>query len=614
MRASLTARPLPALVVVWLASALYVGARLDRGWVPHDEGALGHSAERILGGELPHRDFDEIYTGGLSVLNAAAFRLVGTNLRAPRVALFAVFLLWIPAVFYVAARFVAPSTAGLTTLLAVAWSLPNYSAAVPSWYNLFFATFGTAALLRHLETERARWLVAAGTAAGLSCLAKITGLYFIAAAILFFIYREQLEARADPRGTGRVTAYRVATTAGLMLLIGLLGALMRSRHGPLEILHFVLPGAALATFLVWHEWSASPPPGRGRFARLWRLAAPFTLGVVVPLAAFLVPYVASGSVPALLNGVFITPARRLSFAQMGFRDPFVAAAVLPVVALLGLTLPTEGRWVRPGGVLGLIVLLVLSHTTDGYRIVWSSMRPLVPGVVLAGALVLTHPRIAPRLPGVRRQQVVLLLAVAALGSLVQFPFSAPVYFLYVAPLAALAALAVASSATEPAHRLRHPAVPAALIFYIVFAVLRLHPGFIYNLGSSYRRVDLSARLALDRGGLRISVADRDEYTRLVSLLAGHVGGRPIYAAPDCPEVYFLAGVENPTRTIFDFFDPPAERRARFVAAITRPDVSGAVINRRPSFSGRMAAEFQAVLATRFAAADTVGRFVVRWGR
>ena len=65
--------------------------------------------------------------------------------------LFAVFLAWVPAVFYIASRFVRPLAAGGITLLAVAWSLPNYSAAMPSWYNLFLATFGVAALFRFLE-------------------------------------------------------------------------------------------------------------------------------------------------------------------------------------------------------------------------------------------------------------------------------------------------------------------------------------------------------------------------------------------------------------------------------------------------------------------------------
>jgi hypothetical protein len=67
------------LVAVWAISGLYVANGMLRGWVPHDEGRLGQSAERILVGELPHRDFDDPYTGGLSYLRVRA----GALNRAP---------------------------------------------------------------------------------------------------------------------------------------------------------------------------------------------------------------------------------------------------------------------------------------------------------------------------------------------------------------------------------------------------------------------------------------------------------------------------------------------------------------------------------------------------
>ena len=66
------------LVVVWLLSLVYMAAYVKRGWVPHDEGTLGLSAERVLQGQLPHRDFDD-YTGGLTFVHALAFRLFGIN-------------------------------------------------------------------------------------------------------------------------------------------------------------------------------------------------------------------------------------------------------------------------------------------------------------------------------------------------------------------------------------------------------------------------------------------------------------------------------------------------------------------------------------------------------
>jgi hypothetical protein len=92
------------LLVLGVAAA-YVGWHLDRGWVPGDEGSLAHAAQRVLLGELPHRDFDDVYTGGLAYVNAAAFQLLGTTLWSMRLVLFAVFVAWVPAVFYVASRF-----------------------------------------------------------------------------------------------------------------------------------------------------------------------------------------------------------------------------------------------------------------------------------------------------------------------------------------------------------------------------------------------------------------------------------------------------------------------------------------------------------------------------
>ena len=151
---------------VWLLALAYVALHIDREWVPHDAGVLGQSAERVLNGQLPHRDFIEAYTGGLSFLNALAFALFGVRLIVLRWVLLGFVALWIPALFYVASRFARPLAAGAVVLLAVAWSVPNYPAPLPSWYNLFFATFGAAALLRSLEVERPVGQAVAGSQRG----------------------------------------------------------------------------------------------------------------------------------------------------------------------------------------------------------------------------------------------------------------------------------------------------------------------------------------------------------------------------------------------------------------------------------------------------------------
>ena len=77
-----------ALLVVWALSVGYMATHLKRCWVPHDEGAFAQRAERVLHGELPHRDFDEVYSGGLAYLEALAFREPGINLVSLPIVLF----------------------------------------------------------------------------------------------------------------------------------------------------------------------------------------------------------------------------------------------------------------------------------------------------------------------------------------------------------------------------------------------------------------------------------------------------------------------------------------------------------------------------------------------
>lgn len=50
------------------------------GMIAHDEGHYGQSAVRVLAGELPHRDFHETYSGGLSYWHALLFWLFGEQL------------------------------------------------------------------------------------------------------------------------------------------------------------------------------------------------------------------------------------------------------------------------------------------------------------------------------------------------------------------------------------------------------------------------------------------------------------------------------------------------------------------------------------------------------
>jgi len=346
---------------VLLVCVLYAAHGLKRGWVPADEGFLAQSAERVLHGELPHREYSEGYTGGLTFLNAAAFRLLGTNLASLRYMLFLIFLAWIPAFQYAASRFVSAPVAVAITALAVTWSIPNYPAALPSWYNLFFATFGLAAGLRYLETEHRRWLFVAGFCGGVSILFKISGLYFVAGVLFFLLFRERLVPRTKQSGSLGTLLYRIALVSCVLLYDALVFGLLRRGGTSATFLYFWIPEFAIGATLVWFEFYSGDNQ-RQRFSFVLRELMPFATGVALPLAIFAGRYLLAGSGFRLVE-IFTLASRQLdiaSFAPSLFK--FVGGVVINLVLIAAVFL-TKGRAARIVAalfLLGIPVVMVLA--------------------------------------------------------------------------------------------------------------------------------------------------------------------------------------------------------------------------------------------------------------
>ena len=90
------------------------------------------------------------------------------------------------------------------------------------------------------------------------------------------------------------------------------------------------------------------------------------------------------------------------------------------------------------------------------------------------------------------------------------------------------------------------------------------------------------------------------------------GANTFMRRSDCPEVYFLAGRRNPTRTLFDFVDEPRGRTARIVSTIHAHNVQLVVLNREPHFSGAVPPDLRAALEEEFPNRADAGKFEVRW--
>ena len=606
-------------IFIWILTAIYLGGFLNRFWIPHDDGLLAQTAERVLDGELPHRDFDDTYTGGLAYLHALAFKLLGIRLTSMRLVLYAFTLLFVPAVYSIAVRMASPWLAGLVTVTCVVWSVPNYFAGLPSWYILFFTTFGVVALLRYVDTGRTRWLWAAGICGGLALLIKIVALYYVAAVLLFLCYREQLLSAASCNTPVRRSwSYFFLVTLAAALFTGLLVALIHRDLRPMEILNYIVPGAALVGVLVWSEWQF----GRGAFLfRLRRITTalvPFCCGVALPVALFLAPYVASGALPALYHGVFVLPMKRIGDVAFPLRP--ITYVEFPAAIVLGLWLFRERRFGRVVAVVAALpaaYFVLRANSGFPYAAFWHSMRYAMPFAVVPACLLLLRgaPGDGPSL--VRRQEVFLLAAIAAMLSLLQYPFAHPIYFCYTAPLVILAVTAVVQSSATASR----PVFVGLLIAYSAFATLWMNSGNIYALGKGNSHVlgrQFVASLArspltLDRAGLIVSEKDERQYPELVAEIERRTRpGSFIYATPDCPEVYFLSSRRNPTRTFFELFDDPVDRTAKLMRLLDEKQVELVVQYLRPKHSRPISEELAHAITARYPESRQIGDFVVAW--
>jgi hypothetical protein len=376
----------------------------------------------------------------------------------------------------------------------------------------------------------------------------------------------------------------------------------------------VLPGLAIGAAIVWNEFFLVETRSR-RFAFLFRELAPFVAGVTLPVLVFLAPNFLTGTLFQFVQDVFVMPGLRFTYASMqplgGHKTTILAIAANLVIIVAVFLAGTRIRTAL--GLLTLIgtpvILLIARVKSIIYIAVWHTIWVLVSIVMVLGVVLVLRQSMRRQTDAIREQQIFLLLSVAATCNLIQFPFTAPIYLCYVVPLVILAVTALISRLQDPPRLL----VAALFCFYLLYAMLEVTPGFIYAMGWQYSPDRQSAKLTLPRaGGLRVSPETARTYEELGALLEPHANGEYIYATPDCPEVYFLYGYRNPTRTFFEFNENPAGRTQRILATIHEHDIRRVVLNHDFLFSGPVPTELTAALAREFPNRADAGRFEVRW--
>lgn len=496
------------LAALVLAFELAVLVHLhDRFWWPPDDGAYAHPAERMLHGEVLHRDVHEAHPA-LHFVHEAAFALFGdrlVSLRYPLVGAAAaqgllVFLLLLPA---------GELAAAAGSLATTAFGCVQYLNPQPSWYCACLAA-AAAAVLRFWPPAKRGRSAALGLLAGLTLLLRQLSGAILAAALVTYLL---LEADEGEDGGGRPLLARAAAAA---VLLGLALYLLRST----DLLGFALfgvwPLALTAAVLLATRLGA-----RAVASRLLPFAAA-AAAAALPLLAY---HALHGSLGALYHDTVeqALVISRLPYLARNSYGEAIGAALGELGAHRSLARVANGLyWLLlplAGAVLG---LFALRRASDGRR-----LDPFVHLAVFYGLVSLLN--------------------------------QIPIYLYYSLTLTVPALLAAVE---------RPRARRAAAVLILGLSAIALHDHAAQPLARGLPGTWAGVRMGVVPIGIpKLAIwtdpADAAVYRALLARIERETApAEPIFAFPNDPEIYYLSGRRNP----FAFFNTAVDIRTPADAA------------------------------------------------
>src|SRR5687767_6980629 len=204
-------------------------------WLPGDDGYYAHIAERVLQGQVLHRDVQALHPGYVYVINAVALKMFGhslVSLRYPLVAAGVIQAALVAALFVRRSRVGAASAAVLFTSLSfVLFPTPNVA-----WYCLFVFVLIVCAL-RWIPPDSPYRPLVVGFLVGVEgFLRQLTGAFVgigVAAYLLSELRPSSDKAVPQPTGGSPWLARALITAFGLFL-----GAYLVKKSAPLAALLF----------------------------------------------------------------------------------------------------------------------------------------------------------------------------------------------------------------------------------------------------------------------------------------------------------------------------------------------------------------------------------------
>jgi hypothetical protein len=495
-RSELKRSTVTALASVLITSTVLMIIFHNRFWASADEGIYAHIAERILQGEVLHRDVQDLYAGYADFANAAAFSLFGVRLVSMRYPLSVLTVIQAVLMFLILRRR-SITTAVVATLVLTSLSFVQFLNPTANWYALFCAVL-TIAWLSWSPVGLASRDVVTGILLGTTFLFRqLSGVFLGSGALVFLLLERPGSIGRDGRGLARATLALIALV--------LTGYILRAT----DPLGWVLFGVWPLAVLAW-AWRRTSLSNREVLALLRDLS----LGGLISASPLLAYHLAHGAL------------------SDWFRDTFGAA----------MSLPTLGFMKRPGYLMMGILAWRGFHSGDLDRLINAGLYTCLLlisallGVLLFRALVRGS-----------RSSIHPLPVIATFYALVSLHYQLPIYLFYTVGLS-LAAVLLLTAESHPGTRGFTVAVSTviagAALYYQAAMPLTRH---LQGIVAGERRFPTTP-LPSPVAGIYVDAPDAELYQSLVQLIDRETQpGDTIFALPMNAELYFLGRRTNPFR-------------------------------------------------------------------
>ncbi len=275
------------LVTVLLINAGLLYWYHDRTWWERDEGQLAHVAERILNGEVLHRDVQDVRPGYVNFINAAALYLFGPSLLSLRYPLALIALAQSVLVFFLF-RSHGAIIAGTLSLSSVTLGVLHFLNPNHHWYALFFTVLLICHLIWTPRTNRWYLPLAGLLIVTVGLTRHLTGAFVGMGTLSFLLLTESRES-------GNNLPFHKQWMG--QLLCGLMLALLSFYlFRATDILAFLMFGLWPVGLLAWQLTTVAVSNNR-----TIHIFGELSLGMVIGALPLLAYHMVHGSLPAMID-------------------------------------------------------------------------------------------------------------------------------------------------------------------------------------------------------------------------------------------------------------------------------------------------------------------------